>query len=108
MKKWQKVILLVLAFAVAILGSAIVTMQLTRREQTPVEAKTAEIGAYLDTFFIDDYDEDKLADAAAAAMVEATGDRWSYYLTAEEKSIGIHVGSNYDSICACRMWWEPK
>ena len=88
MKKWQKVILLVLAFAVAILGSAIVTMQLTRREQTPVEAKTAEIGAYLDTFFIDDYDEDKLADAAAAAMVEATGDRWSYYLTAEEKSTG--------------------
>ncbi|MFR5380802.1 MAG: S41 family peptidase [Oscillospiraceae bacterium] len=75
-----------LAFAVAILGSAIVTMQLTRREQTPVEAKTAEIGAYLDRFFIDDYDEEKLADAAASAMVEATGDRWSYYLTAEEKS----------------------
>lgn len=86
MKKWQKVILLVLAFAVAILGSAIVTMQLTRCEQTPVEAKTAEIGAYLDRFFIDNYDEDALADAAASAMVAATGDRWSYYLTAEEKS----------------------
>lgn len=75
-----------LAFAVAILGSAIVTMQLTYREQTPAEAKTAEISAYLDRFFIDDYDEEKLADAAASAMVEATGDRWSYYLTAEEKS----------------------
>ena len=86
MKKWQKSLILVLAFAVAILGSAIVTMQLTYREQTPVEAKTAEIGAYLDRFFIDDYDEEKLADAAASAMVEATGDRWSYYLTAEEKS----------------------
>ena len=86
MKKWKKIVLLALAFAVAILGSSIVTIQLTQREQTPVEAKTAEIGAYLDTFFIDDYDEDKLADAAAAAMVEATGDRWSYYLTAEEKS----------------------
>lgn len=86
MKKWQKSLILVLAFAVAILGSAIVTMQLTRREQTPVEAKTAEISAYLDRFFIDDYDEEKLADAAASAMVEATGDRWSYYLTAEEKS----------------------
>ena len=85
LKKWQKSLILVLAFAVAILGSAIVTMQLTRREQTPVEAKTAEIGAYLDRFFIDDYDEEKLADAAASAMVEATGDRWSYYLTAEEK-----------------------
>ena len=86
LKKWQKSLILVLAFAVAILGSAIVTMQLTRREQTPVEAKTAEIGAYLDRFFIDDYEEEKLADAAASAMVEATGDRWSYYLTAEEKS----------------------
>lgn len=86
LKKWQKSLILVLAFAVAILGSAIVTMQLTRREQTPVEAKTAEISAYLDRFFIDDYDEEKLADAAASAMVEATGDRWSYYLTAEEKS----------------------
>lgn len=86
LKKWQKSLILVLAFAVAILGSAIVTMQLTRREQTPAEAKTAEIGAYLDRFFIDDYDEDTIADAAASAMVEATGDRWSYYLTAEEKS----------------------
>ena len=86
LKKWQKSLILVLAFAVAILGSDIVTMQLTRREQTPAEAKTAEIGAYLDRFFIDDYDEEKLADAAASAMVEATGDRWSYYLTAEEKS----------------------
>ena len=86
LKKWQKSLILVLAFAVAILGSAIVTMQLTYREQTPAEAKTAEIGAYLDRFFIDDYDKEKLADAAASAMVEATGDRWSYYLTAEEKS----------------------
>ena len=86
LKKWQKSLIPVLAFAVAILGSAIVTMQLTYREQTPAEAKTAEIGAYLDRFFIDDYDEEKLADAAASAMVEATGDRWSYYLTAEEKS----------------------
>lgn len=86
LKKWQKIFILALAFAVAILGSSIVTMRLTQRGQTPVEAKTAEIGAYLDTFFIDDYDEDKLANAAAAAMVAATGDRWSYYLTAEEKS----------------------
>ena len=86
MKKWQKILLLVLAFAVAILGSSIVTMQLLTRGRTPAEDKAAEVSAYLDRFFIDDYDEDALADAAAAAMVAATGDRWSYYLTAEEKS----------------------
>ena len=78
-KKWQKILLLVLAFAVAILGSSIVTMQLLTRGRTPAEDKAAEVSAYLDRFFIDDYDEDALADAAA-------GDRWSYYLTAEEKS----------------------
>ena len=86
LKKWQKSLILVLAFAVAILGSAIVTIQLTYREQTSRRGRLAEIGAYLDRFFIDDYDEEKLADAAASAMVEATG-RWSYYLTAEERQL---------------------
>ena len=85
MKKWQKVVLLVLAFAVAIAGSAMVTMQVVTSKLTPAACKAAEIDAYLDRFFIDDYDEDTLADAAAAAMVTATGDRWSYYLSAEEK-----------------------
>ena len=86
MKKWQKILLLVLAFAVTILGTALVTLHLSASPASAAAKKTAEISTYLDTFFIDDYDEQKLADAAAEAMVEATGDRWSYYLTAEEKS----------------------
>ena len=86
MKKWQKILLLVLAFAVTILGTALVTLHLSASPASAAAEKTAEVSAYLDTFFIDDYDEEKLADAAAEAMVEATGDRWSYYLTAEEKS----------------------
>lgn len=86
MKKWQKILILVLAFAVAILASSALTMHLMTRNTTPVEAKTAEISAYIDTFFIDEYDEQTLADAAASAMVDATGDRWSYYLPAEQKA----------------------
>ena len=86
LKKWQKILLLVLAFAVTILGTALVTLHLSASPASAAAKKTAEISTYLDTFFIDDYDEQKLADAAAEAMVEATGDRWSYYLTAEEKS----------------------
>ena len=85
-KKWQKILLLVLAFAVTILGTALVTLHLSASPASAAAKKTAEISTYLETFFIDDYDEQKLADAAAEAMVEATGDRWSYYLTAEEKS----------------------
>ena len=38
------------------------------------------------TSFAGDADKTKIEDAAADAMVNAMGDRWSYYLTAEEKS----------------------
>ena len=40
-------------------------------EELPVTNKTSEISAYLDRYFIDDYDEQALADAAAAAMVDS-------------------------------------
>lgn len=38
----------------------------------------------LDRYFVEDVDKDKLLDGAAAGMVESLGDRWSYYMTAEE------------------------
>lgn len=34
--------------------------------------------------YVDGADQKKLEDAAADAMIEALGDRWSYYMTAEE------------------------
>ena len=53
-----------------------------------VSAKMAELEAYLEAYFIDDYDLDAIrsaaGDGAAAAMIEATGDRWSYYISAED------------------------
>lgn len=91
MKKLQK-ILLIAALLVFAAGATfyITYTELTHQYElelqsfTPVERKTAEISSYLEEYFIDEYDEDALADAAAAAMVEATGDEWSYYLTADE------------------------
>ncbi len=42
--------------------------------------------ALLETYYIDidDVDMGKVEDAAAGAMVDALGDRWSYYVSAEE------------------------
>lgn len=51
---------------------------------SPAGAKAAEIDEYLDAYFIDDYDETALADGAAAGMLAATGDRWSYYISAAD------------------------
>ena len=93
MKKPVKILLLVLLFLFAIGVTFFITYReagaLYRLEMSSgssASLKTAEISSYLERYFIDDYDEKELADAAAEAMVEATGDRWSYYLTAEEKS----------------------
>ena len=91
MKKPVKILLLVLLFLFAIGVTFFITYReagaLYRLEMSSgssASLKTAEISSYLERYFIDDYDEKELADAAAEAMVEATGDRWSYYLSAEE------------------------
>ncbi len=47
-------------------------------------AKLEELVALLDTYYIDDYDTAALGDYLAEAAVAATGDRWSYYISAED------------------------
>ena len=91
MKKLPKILLIAALLVFAVGATFYITYtELTRQYElesqslTPVEQKTAEISAYLEEYFIDEYDEQARADAAAAAMVEATGDEWSYYLTADE------------------------
>ena len=107
MKKSHKILFCVLCVFAAIACLGLTWMAASRvtsariyemLEAMPVTEKTSEISAYLEQYFIDDYDEDALADAAASAMVTATGDRWSYYLSAadyqsyEESMNNAYVG----------------
>lgn len=107
MKKSGKVLLAILA-AVAIAGASFIGAvlflngqygaALTEMDDSAVKSKTAEIQALIERYFVDDYDEQLLADGAAAGMVEATGDEWSYYLAAdavgdyEEQMSNAYVG----------------
>lgn len=50
----------------------------------PEDSKLTELEKLIENQFIGDVDADVLRDAAADAMVEAMGDRWSYYMTAQE------------------------
>ena len=60
--------------------------------------KLQEIRAYLDAYFVDELDDESLLDGAAAGMIEGTGDRWSYYISAsdyaayEEQMNNAYVG----------------
>ena len=60
----------------------------TQMNTDPVQFKLESLGSLIETYFIDEYDETTLmqeaADGAAAAMVAATGDRWSYYISAKD------------------------
>ena len=94
MKKGWKIVLAILCAFVIAAGSFIAAVQYlntryaaalsAREEDSPVHAKAAEVQEIIETYFIDDYDEDTLADGAASGMVDATGDEWSYYLSADE------------------------
>ena len=94
MKKGWKIVLAILCAFVIAAGSFIAAVQYlntryaaalsAREEDSPVQAKAAKVQEIIETYFIDDYDEDTLADGAASGMVDATGDEWSYYLSADE------------------------
>lgn len=67
-----------------------------------VKYKMQAVERMLDTYFIDEYDptvlEQAAADGAAAAMIGATGDRWSFYISEadmrayEEQMTNTYVG----------------
>lgn len=93
MKKAGKILVVCFLILAAAVGGSLLTLHLTVRpnyqvETDPVIRKMTEIEKFLGEYFIDEYDPEALtaaaADGAAAAMVAATGDRWSYYISAED------------------------
>lgn len=69
---------------------AVVTAALTVAVLLPVSgvlgrsSKLQQLENLILKYYVDDADQKKLEDAAANAMIDALGDRWSYYMTAEE------------------------
>ena len=89
-------IVLILCVMAAAMSGCLSALLLTNREvnDEPAEslstedaeyvAKLEEIVALLDEVYIDGYDTEELGDYLAEAAVAATGDRWSYYISAED------------------------
>lgn len=95
MKKQNLRMLCVLLAAMLLLSGCTFRFDAFDRSETEqVEADTAaqedyhekldEIVALLNEVYVDGYDTDKLGDYLAQAAVAATGDRWSYYVSAED------------------------
>ena len=69
------------------------------RENLRMARKLAEVREVLDDNYIGDTDDAALTNAAAAALVSATGDRWSYYMTAEQyEAYQMYSNNEYTGI----------
>ena len=78
-----------------------------KEQNVAYEEKLRELIELLDTYYVDGYDVDALGDILAEAAVQATGDRWSYYISADEYQsylensnnsyVGIGVTVSYES-----------
>lgn len=82
MKKFVKILLRVLSYVLVAAIAAGVTMYATMR--TNSYSKLEQLKTLLTQRYINGADETALEDAAAHAMVGALGDRWSYYIPADE------------------------
>ena len=80
MKNVQKFLSYVL---VAVLSS-VFTMFLFAGTSAGEYNKLADMEQLIETYFIGEIDHTAMEDAAATAMVESLGDKWSYYMSAKE------------------------
>ena len=83
MKKFQKF----MSYVVVAVLASIVTLALNHQpvQETP-QTKLEQLEQLILDKFIGEADKTAMEDAAAYAMVESLGDRWSYYIPAEEYS----------------------
>ena len=78
---------------VAILAS-LLTFFFAVPQQDPGNEKLQELKNIIDAKFVEEYDETAIYDAAASGMVDALGNRWSYYIPAAEYSAHMEQMNN--------------
>lgn len=79
----QKILMIGSYVLVAVL-STMLTLTIVNQEVSLKPTKLEQLENLIEERFIGEADPVKLEDAAADAMVNATGDRWSYYIPASE------------------------
>jgi len=82
--KALKIVCILLSYLMVISVAVCATLWFVVGNQTQKSGKLQQLEALLLERFIDGADQTELEDAAAHAMVAALGDRWSYYIPADE------------------------
>lgn len=95
MSKGMRIVTYILAFLVGSAVSAVMIMQFWNSGQDgPDMQKLSQIQTLLEERFVEEVDPVKLQDAAAGAMVDAAGDRWSHYISAADYTSYLERAAN--------------
>ena len=94
MKKKVPLLVLVPACVLCLLLGGLITFGTIRHVVGPEGMSLLMEQAIIESRFVGDYDPDQVRQAAERAMVEALGDRWSYYLTPEELQAAMSTREN--------------
>lgn len=79
----MKKLITVLSYLTTAMAACAVTLLVTIG-RTPGSTKLDQVEYLIENRFIEDADMEKVEDAAATAMIDSLGDRWSYYLSAAD------------------------
>ena len=91
----KKRIALVLSYILVAALATVITLAVTAM-QAPAEhySKLEQLSDLIDQRFIGETDRIQREDAAAAAMIDSLGDRWSYYIAADEYASHVEQMNN--------------
>ena len=91
----MKTLLKILSYvSAALVGAAAATVVLCLTLNLGRVNKLEQLGNLIESRFIAETDRAEMEDAAAAAMVNSLGDRWSHYLTAEAYAANMEQLTN--------------
>jgi len=74
----------VLSYIAVAAAASVLTLFFTVPRQEPWMYKLQALDSIIEGKFVEEYDETAMYDAAAAGMVDSLGNRWSYYIPADE------------------------
>ena len=90
----MKKLLAVLSYILVAAAATVVTLVITAQKPDGSVSKLDQLSQVIQDYFIEDADVTAMENAAAAAMVDSLGDRWSYYMSAQEYSAYLEQMAN--------------
>ena len=82
------------SYVLVALLTALATVFAVKQTGYSGSQKLNQLLSLIDERFIEDVDTAELEDAAAEAMIKATGDQWSYYIPASEYPAHVERSEN--------------